>query len=498
MKVVDAIVFTLLSCATISANEPINIGSRLELMIDHHLIDTSDGVRLQLHKPVRRNVALVTDAPWEGNACTYSSVFQDGDRYRLYFGSHHYVNAKGKLVYPHEPYTCYAESEDGIHWTKPKLGLIDFDGSKENNIVLAAGSIKEIPVDPGHIAVFKDSNPQCPEDARYKAVIRSGSAKGLYALKSPDGFHFSPLSNQLIITDGAFDSQNLAFWDAIRGEYRAYFRDFLDGVRGIKTATSKDFVKWSKPEWLAFPGAPNEQLYTNQVAPYERAPHIFFGFPMRYTDRGDVDSTGKLPQLELRRQRASASPRYGSAVTDGLMMTSRDGLTFKRWGEAIIRPGPSRTDSWVYGDNIISWGILKTKSGQFEAPDELSIYATEGYWTGKSQNFRRYSIRVDGFVSMQAPLSGGEFVTKPLLFEGDKLAINYSTSAAGGIWVEIQDAKGQPLQGYAKADCHEIFGDEIRRQVIWQKSGKLGELASKPVRLRFVLKDADLFSFRFE
>ena len=504
MKPSPAVALTLLLCTSVTAGEPIEVGSRLELMIDDHLIDTmSDSLRLQMHKPVRRNVALITDKPWEGNACSYSSVFQDGDRHRMYFGAYQYEHADGKLLYPHKQFTCYAESQDGIHWTKPKLGLVEFNGSDQNNIVLQHGSVPGIPIDPGHIAVFKDSNPACPADARYKAIVRSTQAKGLYALKSRDGFRFTPVTRELVITDGYFDSQNLAFWDSVRGEYRAYFRDFhdgipgKDGIRGIKTATSKDFVQWTTPKWLIFPGAPDEQLYTNQITPYDRAPHIFIGFPMRYVDRGRVDSTGKLPHPEFRRQRAAIHPRYGSAVTDGLMMTSRDGLTFKRWGEAIIRPGPSRTNSWVYGDNIISWGILPTKSDLPRAPDELSIYAIEGYWTGKSQNFRRYSMRVDGFVSVRAPLGGGEFVTKPIVFEGEKLVINYSTSAAGGIHVEIQDADGQPLKGYTQSDCHEIFGDEIQREVEWQSTGKVAELSSRPVRLRFILKDADLFSFRF-
>ena len=104
---------------------------------------------------------------------------------------------------------------------------------------------------------------------------------------------------------------------------------------------------------------------------------------------------------------------------------------------------------------------------------------------------------MDGFVSIQAPLKGGEFVTKPLLIDGDKLVLNYETSAAGGIWVEIQNANGLPLQGYALEDCHEIFGDEIRREVTWKSVDSLGKWTSAPIRLRFVLKDADLFSFRF-
>ena len=104
---------------------------------------------------------------------------------------------------------------------------------------------------------------------------------------------------------------------------------------------------------------------------------------------------------------------------------------------------------------------------------------------------------MDGFVSIRAPLKGGEFVTKPLLIDGDKLVLNYETSAAGGIWVEIQNANGLPLQGYALEDCHEIFGDEIHREVTWESVDSLGKWTSAPIRLRFVLKDADLFSFQF-
>ena len=88
-------------------------------------------------------------------------------------------------------------------------------------------------------------------------------------------------------------------------------------------------------------------------------------------------------------------------------------------------------------------------------------------------------------------------MTKPIVFKGDRLVINYSTSAAGGVRIEIQDAEGRPLKGFSRADCHEIFGDEIEREVTWKQGAGVGDLASKPVRLRFFLKDAELFSFRF-
>lgn len=506
MKRYAILLLIVLLAPVARAEEPIDIGSRRELMIDDYLIDSmSDSLRLQMHRPIRRNVALVTDAPWEGNACAYSSLFHDGEKYRMYYTANHYVNRNGRIDEPHGRHVCYAESVDGIQFTKPKLGLVEFDGSKQNNIVLGPETIPGVRIDPGHTTIIKDTNPDCPPDARYKALVRSPvkGEVGLFALKSADGLHFSRLGNGLVITDGYFDSENLAFWDSVRGEYRAYFRDFqggrpgAGGVRGIKTATSPDFINWSQAEWLEYPGVPDEQLYTNQIAPYARAPHIFIGFPKRYIDRGWVDSTGKLSGIAERKARAAASPRYGSAVTDALMMTSRDGQTFKRWGEAIIRPGPSRINSWVYGDNLVSWGILPTKSDLPESPDEQSIYAIEGYWTGGSQNFRRYSFRTDGFVSIQAPLSGGEFITKPLSFKGSQLEINYATSAAGSVRVEVRDADGKPIPGHSLSECHEIFGDEIERTVAWKGGASVKTLSGRPVRLRFVLKDADLFSFRF-
>ncbi|MEO6785158.1 MAG: hypothetical protein ABI318_03405, partial [Chthoniobacteraceae bacterium] len=105
--------------------------------------------------------------------------------------------------------------------------------------------------------------------------------------------------------------------------------------------------------------------------------------------------------------------------------------------------------------------------------------------------------RLDGFVSVNAPMRGGELLTKPITFTGSKLALNFSSSAAGSIRVEIQDADGKALPGFALDDCEETFGDAIARIVTWKNGADVSSLAGKPVRLRFVLKDADLFALRF-
>lgn len=476
---------------TTKADKPINIGSRRELLVDRHLIEQMDGVRLELHRPTSREVALVRNKPWEGNVSGYTTVFQDGDLYRMYYRGTDTVYTQGKVTSPHREVVCYAESKDGITWTRPDLGLVEFDESKKNNIIWdGIGSHCFTP--------FLDTNPDCEADARYKAISRGRpqGKKGLYVFKSSDGIHWKLIRDEPVITRGAFDSQNLAFWDSLRGEYRAYFRDSRNG-RDIRTCTSNNFVNWSEPEFLEYSPGRTSQLYTNGVIPYYRAPHIFVGFPTRYVDYAWAESTKKLPQREYRELVASSSRRSGTAFTDGMFMSSRDGLKFDIWPESFIRPGIQRPGSWFYGDNYQNWGIVETRSHLEGAPNELSFYVSEAGRQKNGNRLRRYTLRIDGYVSVTAPLARGELRTRALRFDGSQLAINFSTSAAGSVQVEIQDAGGKPVPGFALADCHEQLGDELERIVSWKSGSNVSELCSKPVRLRFVLRDADLYSFQF-
>ncbi len=297
---------------------PVDIGSRRELFVDRHLVESLDGVRLQLQRPQPQEIAIVHDEPWEGTGSGYHSIFKDGDLYRMYYKAWHLDVKPDKLNTRSQLFCCYAESDDGVHWRKPQLGLHDFNGSKKNNIVMASENIGQAISDPGHCAVFKDENPDVPLSAQYKAIIRAKKPHGLLAFKSPDGLHWTPISDRPVITNGAFDSQNLAFWDPVGGQYRAYWRYFTagvttgenwkpGGVRAIRTATSKDFLNWDNDADLTYVDSPTEQLYTNQIKPYHRAPHILIGFPTRYIDRGWSDSMRALPDLERRQWRARRS-----------------------------------------------------------------------------------------------------------------------------------------------------------------------------------------------
>lgn len=178
-------------------------------------------------------------------------------------------------------------------------------------------------------------------------------------------------------------------------------------------------------------------------------------------------------------------------------MSSRDGVTFHRWDEGFLRPGIERPGTWNYGQQFIAWHSVETASALEGAPNELSLYATEGNWVANAKTLRRYTLRLDGFVSAHASAKGGELLTKPIEFSGGMLSLNFATSAAGSVKVELQDARGQSLPGFQLNDCDELFGDTLDRNVSWKGNVDVSSAAGKAVRLRIALRDADLYSFQF-
>jgi hypothetical protein len=523
-----------LQCASLPSRSPdevIDIGKRRELFADGFLVDQLKGkAELRLHHPVPQEIALTHDSPWEGNHTLNYNVFKEGNRYRMFYSTTQLTITAGGKSRRGAAFCCYAESMDGITWRKPELGQIEFRGSKANNIVFASGQIGNWRIEPAAQSVVRDENPNATADARYKAfvlgLVPDDSIRGLLALKSADGIRWQPMEDHPILTDGSFDAQNIVYWDALRSEYRAYWRYYIGvgdtlnrfrGVRSLRTATSKDLQHWERQADLNYRGSPLQHLYSSQVQPYYRAPHLFIGFPTRYIERelkeGSLEdatepagpertrqwspSMRALPDLEDRELRAAVRERFGTGVTDALFMAARDGANFKRWNESFIRPGIERTGTWNAGQNNVAWRLVETASPLEGAPNELSFYVSESYWTGTSSVLRRFSLRLDGFVSAAAPLSGGELITKPLRFRGAKLMLNFSTSAAGSVRVEIQDANGAVLPGFSRHDCASIFGDTLERQVSWGEAD-LKTLADAPIRLCFILNDADVFSFKFE
>ena len=463
---------------------PVNIGSRLELFVDDWLIDSLTDLELKLHSPRSVGRVLMLHRPWEGVTSEYVTVFKDENRYRMYFrGSNHegytipsMLKPGEKEVPTHIRTTSYAESPDGITWSRPSLGIFEFNGSKDNSIVWMGE-------ESCCFAPFKDANPAASPEEKYKAVATAtrDDEPVLLGFVSPDAIHWKKIREEPIITDGKFDSLNVAFWDTVRGHYVAIYRDFRYSARTIKHATSEDFVNWTPGEWGQFGDTPVEHLYTNSTTPYFRAPHIYLAFPRRY-----IPWKTKLEESPF------------SGVCDTIFMSSRDGIHWdRRFMEAFIRPGRDPRN-WLHRTNLASWGVVPT------GPDELSIYVVR-HRDFPSVHIERSVLRLDGFVSVNAGYAGGEFVTRPLIFEGESLILNFATSAAGSIRVEIQDAQGKPLPGFSLDASPLIWGDEVKHKVLWDRSRSrktseemIRRIKGMPVRLRFVMKDADLYSLRFE
>ena len=478
-------------------DSPIHIADRRELFVDHHLIDQLDGAELKLHEPRPAGPALRFDQPWEGAFSGYASVFRDGDKVRCYY------RAWNKPTDHHAAVTCLAESPDGVTFDKPALGLCDVGGTKQNNVILTCAEDMYT----HNFGPFIDTRPGVPDDERYKAVTRNyglvfkrsgqrSDPMGLFAFASADGIHWRKLRDEPVITEGKLDSHNIAFWSEHEGCYVCYLREVAGGddytggtVRSIARCCSEDFVNWSKPELMDMGDTPPEQLYTNATQPYFRAPHIYIAMPGRFFPGRRVLRPEEDEQLGVAMQ-PGGKDTYGADTADAVFLTSRGGTRYDRtFMEAFVRPGRDRRN-WTSRCNYPAGGVIQT------AEDELSIYV-ERFNTTAEKYLERLTLRLDGFASLHAGYAGGTMTSKPLTFTGSSLELNHATSAAGGIRVALHDANDQPIAGFGLDDCDVLRGDELARTVRWNGNADVSKLTGQPVRLRFEMKDADLFAMRF-
>jgi len=464
-----------------SAAPAIAIGRRRELFIDRELIGELRGAaRLQLAKPLDAGVALRYDKPWEGAFANYVTVIRDAGVYRLYYRG---VPAAGRDGNPNEV-TCVAESADGIAWRRPDLNFYEVRSTRPNNVILADA----VPFC-HNFSPFLDTRPGVDPQQRYKALAGTRET-GLVAFVSADGLAWRKLRAEAVFPaskEWRYDSQNVSFWSEHEHRYLLYFRSWKksgkSGFRWVSRATSDDFVHWSEPVEMTFGDVPPEHLYTNQTAPYFRAPHIYVGVCARFMPGRQIVSTEQAAALGV-------DPGYYKDCSDAVVITSRGGSAYSRaFMEGFIRPGLGLAN-WVSRSNYPALNLVQT------GPGTMSLYVNRN--NGQpTACLHRYELRLDGLSSLNAGYSGGELITKPLTFEGSRLELNFSTSAPGGVRVELQDAAGQPLPGYTLDDAQELIGDEIERTCSWRNGESVAALRGQPVRLRFVLKDADVFSFRF-
>jgi len=512
----------------------IRISDRRECFFDNYLLNTAETTaRFVLHSPVKRECVLRHDLPWEGDNCALHTFFFDGDwhgtdgahpegMYRMYYRTHRTAVYTKDAPLNSEIAISYAESPDGIHWSRPDLGLYAWEGNIHTNIVLD----KTLHDDLCGVYVFRDPNPDCPADEKYKLITaydepkKPNGEKGefrLYVFPSPDGIRFR--MGHMLTNKGYFDSVNVIFWDEAAKLYRGYVRGahvrgmdpaagsfaadswdkvagelkgnaFAPIVRDILYIESKDFHTWTDPVWLRYDDGEEIHMYNNNVMQYYRAPHQWIAFPLRYRERQEwTPNYDELSGSELRRERCAEQKRYGLAITDCGFMTSRDGVHFHRFPGAFVRPGTETGRNWVYGDGEMAYGLIPTPSAERGGEEELSVYIGENRLVGEPVELFRYSIRRDGFVSLHA--DGEErIVTKPFIYEGNTLSVNISTSAFGYLYFTLTAENG------TRYESSEVFGDSTERTVFFA-DGILKKLSGTPVVLEIRMREADLYSMRF-
>jgi hypothetical protein len=285
-----------------------------------------------------------------------------------------------------------------------------------------------------------------------------------------------------------FDSQNVAFWSQSENCYLVYFRVYTNHYRRIARAESKDFSKWNNIRLMQYRGAdglatPIEHLYTSQTHPYFRAPQIYIALAARFMLDRQVLTPDEAKAIGVH-------PKYFKDISDAVFMTSRGGDFYDRtFMSAFIKPGIG-AENWVSRTTYPALNEVQT------GPNEMSFYVNQNY-AQPTAHLRRYSLRLDGYSSLRATYEGGEFVTKPLTFSGNRLLLNFSTSAAGGIKIAILDTSGTPIPGFTFEDSVESIGNEIERAARWKNGSDVGKLSGQTVQLHFKMKDADLFAIQF-
>ncbi|UCD27496.1 MAG: hypothetical protein JSV03_10270, partial [Planctomycetota bacterium] len=418
---------------------------------------------------------------------------------------------------PHSGAMCYARSDDGIHWDKPALGLVEFAGSKKNNIVFGHGAAGvKMGQDGGMVFI----DPNAPEDQKFRLVIRLADVgDGVHIFSSPDGIHWK-LTHRFVLTARPqerghhLDCQNVIFWDNRINKYVAYGRRNIFGAgrsvfRGEADRLDGFPVVQDMPVVITPDGLDlfHDQIhvvdyYLSVAVKYPWADSAYYMFPTAYYHYvwgALAEFKDKVP--------TNAGPLHTQFAA------SRDGIHWQRYGR---RPF---VDLGMKGE--FDWASARTIRGIVPGADgrKMYMYYRGSDWLhgwdrneqnkqlltkaglGASQNIAvlsRLVLRRDGFVSVRAAYTGGEFTTPVLKFEGRKLFLNIDTSATGIVRIEILDADGTPVDGYHLEDCDRIHtANQINRVVTWGGRDDVHQLAEKSVRLRFVMRDADLYAFQF-
>ena len=458
----------------------VDVGHRKQLLVDDHVIAESSHLTRELGRVSKLNGGqpiLVRDQPWERSCTFYGTALHDGEKFQMWY--------RASL----EPFALgYAESTDGRHWVKPKLGLVEFGGTKQNNI---------IDVELGLAYAFSCFIDPHETDPAHKYKCCWGHPRKIRACLgySPDGIHWTPYNNGEPVTGRAADTHSQLLWDEdaqlyrlfTRTDYHRHLRANME-VRGSRDMTNPDIKRnptgWKLGQHWYFNREPQEyrrrQVYSMTDWIYQG---VHFGlitgfdFPQDHSE-GPRD-------LQLRHERD---------VVNFYIATSRDA---QDWNF-----------QWVYGGQPL---VPRGPGGSFDKdmviPPSNIITFQDRHWIYYSGSNERHGVartdeaigaatlRLDGFVCLAANDEQGSLVTRPFRLQGPRLQINVA-APDGALRVELLDRSGQPIPGFSGDDAPAFKADGLRFQPTWKRHRDLSTIAGQIVRLRISLKRAKLYAFQ--
>ena len=428
-----------------------------------------------LHHPVKHpdNPVLVPDRAWEGYLVLQpGTVIRDEEEgcFKMWY------NAQPSRERPEAGKNlCYAVSADGVHWDKPELGLVEFDGSTANNILLRD-------VEWTH-CVLKDEAEADPH-RRYKLLWWPPAGDGIHAAFSPDGVRWRPWKDNPVIPRRATGDTFSVMRDPASGEYWLYHKTRTPArpLRMISRMTSEDFLRWSPTRRVLAPDAfdpPDTQFYGLSAFPHAGQ---YLGVLWVYHT---------YPQ-----------------TLDMQLVSSRDGSRWDRTADRKLFMHLVPTNE--YRGGAFDRTQIYPVSAPAEKDGRLWLYYsgfTVPHNTPAADQDGRIGVatlRRDGFCSLDAT-SPGWALTRPFTWNGNQLRLNAAASGptpgapaddGGSITVQIEDERGRAIPGFAAGQCTPFRGDETDALVDWGGRSGLGGLMGRTVQLRFTIEDANFHSFR--
>ena len=470
-------------------SDPIELTSQVQLFVDDFLIQEMQGVARSLHTPskARETPVLVADRPWEGGLSLEAGTVLYEPVQGIFRVQYNALPSRDKPDVVES--LCYATSTDGVNWEKPNLGLVEFEGSRDNNILLKGSNWY-------HSVLRDDSDPDA--DRRYKLAYwqsRDRSRCGIWVAFSPDGIRWEQHPNNPVVPCSASGDTFAVTQDPATKHYYLYNKSRIRPPRKVSRMVSDDFVHWKDEQLILEPDEldePDTEFYSMAVFPYGSQYLGFLRVFHTYSQLMDVQLASSRDGINWER-----SARRRVFLPLGFMRNEYGGRSFDSGMNSALAPAIKDDQLWIYYpgfDNL------------HNAP-ALDHYGKIGL----------ARLRLDGFCSLDST-SQGYVQTKPLRFRGNSFSINavvrsmvgdgedpnptwegLFTNAPGGqgsIRIEIQDEGGQAISGYEASSCKPLQGDGIRQRVTWNDGKDLAPLDGKVVRLKFVLTNASLYSFR--